>query len=896
MPSKKKLEISKRSFTLFIGILLCLFSIMLILNVGYVARAISFPFLYVFGFGAYLLYLLFFINGFCLIFLDHPLLFRRKIRIPGLLFAFLGIIILITIIATKNDPLLVLGSGGSNQRNFFNAFNDVVFKNINGGYFKEGFLDVFSSNHFGGGIFGYLLTALLNQLGQVTGYIVSITLIVIGVLLILLPTVLLIVKTQMEKQGLPVKEDEELKGSKKPSPKKKPRRNNKNDDNRITNIDIISSASELDEEDNHSNTSSSVFISSDSPNNYDNPSYYQSNGTFIPARFITSMDIPDNSHPEPSEPVKEAPVAPALNEEKNNPYAPHIDETPIIKDEIFEETPVNPAPSKVEQMNLFESEAEPDTSLAATQQTYSEPVAIPKDPLSIIPDASPRLKFVPPSLELLNDYEQDESKMEENIKVAEQRVIVINKTFEHFKVGARCIGYTIGPSVTRFNIEYDYNVSITAVKRIIPDVAMRLGGLTSARFEQIVAGETFSGLEVPNPHTITVSFKGILQELPDASKNPSAVGFGKNISGKTIYSDFVGFPHMLLAGTTGSGKSIFIHSLIMTFIMRNSPDDLKLVLIDPKQVEMNMYEGLPHLLTPIITNGEKAKVVMNKLCDEMERRNSLFKPVRVTNIKAYNKWAEDNNKQKLPYIFVIFDEYADCHDVCKDIELPIRRLCQKARSAGIHVLLATQRPSTDVVTGTLKGNLPTHVALLTASAVDSTVILGEGGAESLLGRGDMLIQVPGFSRGGSIRVQSPFVSDDEINAVVSYLVNNYPCNYDPSYDTPDEEAASIAEQISSPVQSSSMEGGDDELYNSVKEWAMSQDYVSMSRIQREFSTGFNRAGRLFKRLQQEGIVASKPDTASSAKGCRVLVKENKFMGDDDSDSEDDMEEEINTGE
>ena len=594
MPSKKKLEISKRSFTLFIGILLCLFSIMLILNVGYVARAISFPFLYVFGFGAYLLYLLFFINGFCLIFLDHPLLFRRKIRIPGLLFAFLGIIILITIIATKNDPLLVLGSGGSNQRNFFNAFNDVVFKNINGGYFKEGFLDVFSSNHFGGGIFGYLLTALLNQLGQVTGYIVSITLIVIGVLLILLPTVLLIVKTQMEKQGLPVKEDEELKGSKKPSPKKKPRRNNKNDDNRITNIDIISSASELDEEDNHSNTSSSVFISSDSPNNYDNPSYYQSNGTFIPARFITSMDIPDNSHPEPSEPVKETPVVPVLNEEKNNPYAPHIDETPIIKDEIFEEAPVNPAPSKVEQMNLFESEAEPDTSLAATQQTYSEPVAIPKDPLSIIPDASPRLKFVPPSLELLNDYEQDESKMEENIKVAEQRVIVINKTFEHFKVGARCIGYTIGPSVTRFNIEYDYNVSITAVKRIIPDVAMRLGGLTSARFEQIVAGETFSGLEVPNPHTITVSFKGILQELPDASKNPSAVGFGKNISGKTIYSDFVGFPHMLLAGTTGSGKSIFIHSLIMTFIMRNSPDDLKLVLIDPKQVEMNMYEGLPH--------------------------------------------------------------------------------------------------------------------------------------------------------------------------------------------------------------------------------------------------------------------------------------------------------------
>lgn len=880
MRTKKKLNISPRAFHLFIGIFLIALGVVLSINMGVVGRALSFPFLYLFGVGAYFIYLLFFVYGFCYIFLDSPLKVKRFIRVPAVIIAFIAFLALTTLIITEKDLLLVLGSGANSEgtaQNFFNGFNKVIFgaKTLRGeGYFGDGFLDIFQSNHFGGGILGYLFVALFNMIGKVAGYAITISTLILALLIFLLPTIILIIKKQMARQGVPVGDDEEVSESLTKKVKKK-KQEPKKPNNRITNIDVISSASEIPDEPQPSNsieTTTSGFTS-EAPG-YDS-SYYQPNGTFVPARFRTSTE------PAVVEEVAPVPEAkPVASEVERRREEPVMGETPVVA----------PATPKVEQMDLFEDEIidEEDTSLAATEHVYSEPVAVPKDPLAAIPDATPRLKFIPPSLDLLNDYEENEEEKEKNIEVANQRVIVINKTFESFGVGAKCVSYTIGPSVTRFNIEYDFNVSVNQVKRVVSDIALRLGGETGTRFEQIVAGQAYSGLEVPNPFTTTVPFKEVLSGLPDPVKHPSAVGFGKNISGNVITADFVTFPHMLLAGTTGSGKSIFIHSLIMTLIMRNSPDDLKLVLIDPKQVEMNMYDGLPHLLTPIIGQAEKARTVMNKLCDEMERRNGMFKPVRVTNIKAYNEWADKNGKQKLPYIFVVFDEYADCHDVCKDIELPVRRLAQKARSAGIHILLATQRPSVDVVTGTLKGNLPTHVALLTASSTDSTVILGEGGAETLLGRGDMLIQVPGFSRGGSIRVQSPFVADGEINAVVTYLIDNYPCKYDPEYDI-EEEAASTAQAITSNIPNSA-DANEDELYEAVKEWAMSQDYASMSRIQREFSIGFNRAGRLFKRLQDEGIVAAKPDSASSAKGCRVLVKANKFSGDDDSSTE----EEINT--
>ncbi|MBR0294568.1 MAG: DNA translocase FtsK [Bacilli bacterium] len=891
MSAKKKLDISPRAFHLFIGILLSLFSLVLIVDMGVVSRALSFPFKYVFGLGAYLIYLILLINGFCYIFLDHRLIFKRKIRNPAIVIFFIAFLVLASLIATKDSSQIILGSGNGTDgtHNFFHEFNERFFDNSNNGYFYRGFVSslTLTTTKLGGGILGFSLTAIINLLGTTVTYIISISFLVIGVLLFFLPTIIGVIKSQMEKQGLAVGEDEE-KTAVKTAPKKsesKPKK--KKTPQRVSNIDVISTASSLPEEErstqNRTEVSTSIYSSSESAT-YDS-SYYQPNGAFVPARFITSTD------PNSAEEVAATPrVERSITSSVPTTSAPRevvVEEEP----QVVESKPSTP---RVEQMDLFEEEEEVDTSLAATQHVHNEPVAVPKDPISLIPDASPRLKFIPPSAdELLNDYEDNEEEREQNVAVAEQRRLVINKTFESFGVGARCVSYTIGPAVTRFNIEYDYNVSVNQVKRVVSDIAVRLGGETGTRFEQIVAGQAYSGLEVPNPYTTSVPFKEVVKGLPDPVKHASAVGFGKNISGDVITADFVTFPHMLLAGTTGSGKSVFIHSLIMTLIMRNSPDDLKLVLIDPKQVEMNMYEDLSHLLTPIIGNAEKARTVMNKLCDEMERRNGIFKPVRVTNIKSYNEWAEKNNKERLPYIFVIFDEYADCHDVCKDIEIPIRRLAQKARSAGIHILLATQRPSVDVVTGTLKGNLPTHVALLTASATDSMVILGEGGAETLLGRGDMLIQVPGFSRGGSIRVQSPYVADDEIKRVVEYLVTNYPVKYDPQYDI-EEEAASAASSISATM-SASNDSNEDELYAAVKEWAMSQDYASMSRIQREFSIGFNRAGRLFKRLQDDGIVASKPDTASSAKGCRVLVKSDKF-GDGSSENNDEVEEIIDTAE
>jgi S-DNA-T family DNA segregation ATPase FtsK/SpoIIIE len=294
----------------------------------------------------------------------------------------------------------------------------------------------------------------------------------------------------------------------------------------------------------------------------------------------------------------------------------------------------------------------------------------------------------------------------------------------------------------------------------------------------MVAGERYSGLEVPNAVITTIGFKDVFEELPDRNKKPFNIPFGKNISGKTIFGDYTDFPHMLVAGTTGSGKSVFVHSVITTLIMRNSPDDLKLILIDPKMVEMNKYVDMPHLLCPIIYEAKEAKVAFDKLCEDMDDSYATMRNANVTSIKEFNEIAEDIGQEKMPIILVVVDEYADLVEQCKEIQIPVSRISAKARASGIHLLVATQRPSVNVVTGVLKSNLPTHVALKTSNYTDSMTILNEGGAEKLLGKGDMLIQSTVFAGQGLIRIQSPFIKGDEIGNIVNYLKQIYEKNFD----------------------------------------------------------------------------------------------------------------------
>lgn len=540
-----------------------------------------------------------------------------------------------------------------------------------------------------------------------------------------------------------------------------------------------------------------------------------------------------------------------------------IDSRPLVEEKAEEEHQVDESLVRIQPQ--FQEIPEMQSSPVNNQQLFEEPV-------QEVKKKRERVVWIPPSSDLLMTYETEAAR-ELNEKAAAERIIVINKILENFKVGARCVGYTIGPSVTRFKIEYDANVTLKSVERLTDDISMRLGGVAS-RFAAIIPGELYSGFEVPNATITTVSFKDVYTALPDVKKHPLAVAFGKDISGNVIYADFNEFPHLLVAGTTGSGKSIFVHSIISTLIMRVSPDDLKIVLVDPKKVEMTKYRDMPHLLCPIITEAEKAKVCLQKLVVEMERRYELLAlDPEISDIKGYNAKAKENGEETLPYIVAILDEYADLVDSCKEISQPVVSIAQKARSAGIHLLIATQRPSTNIITGVIKGNLPTRVALATSSYTDSMTIIGEGGAETLLGKGDMLVQSPLISRTGVTRLQGCYVQNKEIVHIVNYLKEHYETHFEEEFLDLVDHSKEPATNVLAPGEVEKESSAEEEnKYQSIKQWVMTQEFVSMSKIQRECSVGFNRAGRFFSRLQKEGVVATTQD--GSSKGCRVLVHDN----------------------
>ena len=543
-------------------------------------------------------------------------------------------------------------------------------------------------------------------------------------------------------------------------------------------------------------------------------------------------------------------------------------------------------PQKVEQMTLnfdepIEEKVEVDDDIVAAKPTFIDPEeqnlvkevkVVKPQPVNENVDKPKKVKrpWIPIDHSLLFEYDSSETK-EQNELTAKQRMHKINEIFSAFRVQALCTGYTIGPSVTRYNIECGQGVSVKSVDRVIEDLSVRLGGV-DARFVPIVGGKAYSGLEIPNAMISTVGYKEVLEKLPSRDKKPLSIAFGKDIAGEIVYASMDDFPHMLISGTTGSGKSIFIHSIIMTLIMRTSPDDLKIVLVDPKQVEMAKYNDMPHLLCPIITEPSEANEAMKKLVEEMERRYTLFKETGCSDIKQYKEYCEDHpNYDEIPYIIAVLDEYSDLVDRCKDIARPVLSIAQKARAAGIHLLVCTQRPSTNVINGVIKGNLPTHVALMTANTTDSITIINESGAEKLLGKGDMLVQSPVVSRIGCVRLQGCFVQNKEINRVVEFLKNNYRTIYDPAYINLGESESN--KDSSNSFNASGDKDFHDEKYEYVKSIIMGQEYASISKIVREFGFGFTRAGKIFLQLQKEGIVDK---NGNASKGCKVLVHDESY--------------------
>lgn len=439
-----------------------------------------------------------------------------------------------------------------------------------------------------------------------------------------------------------------------------------------------------------------------------------------------------------------------------------------------------------------------------------------------------------------------------NEVIAVERTAKINEVFKKFSVDAEVISYTVGPSVTRYDVSIGLNASVKLISKYINDISISLGGL-QIRFEPIIAGKSTSGFEISNEIITNVELKECISNLPKDNKSLLDIPFGKSIDGALVHASLKEFPHMLIAGVAGSGKSTFLHSMILTLIMRNKPEELKLMLIDPKKFEMSSYNNIPHLICPVVSDTKIANKFLKKLVEEMENRYYLFQKNAVRNIDGFNELAVKNNFKRLPYIVVFIDEYAELVEQVKEVRETILKLAQKARAAGIHLVISTQRPTVNVIYGALKANLTTRVAFLSGSATDSLTIIGEGGAEKFLGNGEMLIDCPLLSRFSKPRIKGCFVDENEINRVCKFLTDHHLPEYDNSYFSVTEEE-----------------------YQKIKVQIMKQEFCSVSYIQQAFSVDFPTAGIIFKNLISEGIVK---DNGSYSKESKVLfhsVSEKEF--------------------
>lgn len=421
-----------------------------------------------------------------------------------------------------------------------------------------------------------------------------------------------------------------------------------------------------------------------------------------------------------------------------------------------------------------------------------------------------------------------------------EQILEIDNTLAHFGIDGHVENFTKGPSITRYEIKLEAGVNVKKISTIEDNIKMNLA-VKSLRIEAPIPGKPNVGIEVPNIEKTGVPFGNIVNDEFINDGKPLRAAIGMNIEGEPVYVDIAKMPHGLIAGTTGSGKSVSVNTILVSLLLKNTPDDLRLILVDPKQVEFIAYMDLPHLVTPVITDSRLASQALKWTVEEMERRYTIFRDARTRDIKSYNeKILEDPTQKKMPYIVVVIDELADLMNVAADdVNVSLQRLTQKSRAAGIHLLLATQRPTVNVINGTIKTNIPYRMAFRVSSFQDSMVILDQKGAEELLGYGDMLMK----SDISLERIQGAFISDDEIYAVVDYIKDQYEPNY-----------IFEAESLQKYVDASNAEI--DPLFAEVARYVVENDCASINRIQKVFNLGFNRAQRIFEMLDEYGITGS----------------------------------------
>lgn len=462
--------------------------------------------------------------------------------------------------------------------------------------------------------------------------------------------------------------------------------------------------------------------------------------------------------------------------------------------------------------------------------------------------AKEALEYKLPSLQLFApDKPKDQSKEK---KIVRENIKILEATFASFGIKVTVERAEIGPSVTKYEVKPAVGVRVNRISNLSDDLALALAA-KDVRIEAPIPGKSLIGIEVPNSDIATVSFRELWEQSQTKAENFLEIPLGKAVNGTARAFDLSKMPHLLVAGSTGSGKSVAVNGIIASILMKARPDQVKFMMVDPKMVELSVYNDIPHLLIPVVTNPRKASKALQKVVDEMENRYELFAKVGVRNIAGFNAKVEEFNSQSeykqipLPFIVVIVDELADLMMVAsKEVEDAIIRLGQKARAAGIHMILATQRPSVDVISGLIKANVPSRVAFAVSSGTDSRTILDENGAEKLLGRGDMLFKP--IDENHPVRLQGSFISDDDVERIVNFIKAQADADYDESFD-PGEVSENEGEF-------SDGESGGDPLFEEAKALVIETQKASASMIQRRLSVGFNRATRLMEELEMAGVI------------------------------------------
>lgn len=571
--------------------------------------------------------------------------------------------------------------------------------------------------------------------------------------------------------------------------------------------------------------------------------------------------------PTTPKPIISAPVmpAPALNTENDNKTQNHKAPNHPIKEESSQENPQkeNQKENIEEKENLKEEEKETQNApnfSPLTPTSAKKPVMVKElsenkeilDGLDYGEVEKPK-DYELPTTQLLNAVCLKDTSLDEN--EIDQKIQDLLSKLRTFKIDGDIIRTYSGPIVTTFEFRPAPNVKVSRILGLSDDLAMTLCA-ESIRIQAPIKGKDVVGIEIPNSQSQIIYLREILEsELFQKSSSPLTLALGKDIVGNPFITDLKKLPHLLIAGTTGSGKSVGVNAMILSLLYKNPPDQLKLVMIDPKMVEFSIYADIPHLLTPIITDPKKAIGALQSVAKEMERRYSLMSEYKVKTIDSYNEQAPNNGVEAFPYLIVVIDELADLMMTGgKEAEFPIARIAQMGRASGLHLIVATQRPSVDVVTGLIKTNLPSRVSFRVGTKIDSKVILDTDGAQSLLGRGDMLFTPPGAN--GLVRLHAPFATEDEIKKIVDFIKAQKEVQYDKDF---------LLEESRMPLDTPNYQG--DDILERAKAVILEKKITSTSFLQRQLKIGYNQAATITDELEAQGFLSPR-----NAKGNREILQ------------------------